>query len=230
MPRRIEDFRGLTQASRVKLLHAIQRLPGRRLQELAEEAGIHANTAREHLHVLEEEGLITSRTLSTGERGRPPVVFEPVRFPEASEQADRRVARAQSTGDLLRRIDPSLDRSDALGIDAQHQLDAVYSHLEDVGLDPELDTEDLGFDVRPCTYHELIEKHGSLVCSVHARLIQDQLDLVPGPLHVEEMRSFVTPHSCRIVLGNADDPQPDPLCGTGTDPPDPESAAEAGDA
>lgn len=230
MPRRIEDFRGLTQESRIRLLHAVQRVPGRRLEELAEEASIHINTTREHLHVLEDEGLIASRQLSTGSRGRPPVVFDPVRLPEENPNAERRAARAQSTGDLLRRIHPSLDRSEELGVEAQHQLDILHSHLEDVGLDPEFDSEELGFDVRPCTYHELIEKHGTVVCSVHARLIQDQLDQVDGPVRVEEMRSFVTPHQCRIVLATDEDRPlgPGEWRKTGAKPNEPGSASGTG--
>lgn len=191
----------------MKLLHAIQRVPGRRLPELAEEAGIHINTAREHLHVLETEGLISSRTLSTGARGRPPVVFDPVRLPEVNRNADRRAAQAQSTGDLMRRIDPSLDESEKLGIEALHQIDTLYSHLDDVGFRPEFDSEDLEFELKPCPFHELLDEHGAIVCAVHARLIQDQLEQVTGPLSIRELQPFVTPHQCRIALSHAEDPE-----------------------
>lgn len=214
MPRRIEDFRGLKQASRVRLLHAVQRIPGRRLHELAEEAGLHINTAREHLHVLEDEGLISSYPVSTGTRGRPPVVFEPVGRAEMNPRADRRAAQAQAQGDLLRRIDPSLDRSDALGADAQHQLDALYSHLDDVGLEPEFADDNLDIAMQPCNFHELIDENGSVVCDVHAKLIRDQLRQVPGPLRMSELHPFVTEHRCRLVLEQregapaADDPPP----------------------
>lgn len=200
MPRRIEDFRGLTQASRLKLLHAVQRKPGRRLHELAEEAGIHVNTAREHLHVLEDEGFIVSRTLSTGSRGRPPVVFEPVRRAAENPHADRRAAHAQEQGDLLRRIDPSLDRSAALGVEGQHQLDALYSHLDDAGLEPELDDESLDITMQPCNYPELIDENGAVVCAVHAKLVRDQLRQVPGPLRMRALVPFVTDHACRLLL------------------------------
>lgn len=220
MPRRIEHFRGLTQASRVKLLHAVQRAPGRRLQELADEAGIHLNTAREHLHVLETEGLIACRRLSTGTRGRPPVAYYPVQQPEVNEHADRRAARAQSTGDLLRRLDPSLDQSERFGVEGQHQIDALYSHLDDVGFEPEFDEEDLGFDLQPCPYHDLIEKHGSLVCSVHARLLQDQLEQVKGPLSVERLQPFVTPHQCRVTLSHAEEERMSPEAPDAPDDPD----------
>ena len=200
MPRRIEDYRGLKQASRVKLLHAVQQRPGRRLHELAEEVGLHVNTAREHLHVLEDEGLVSSRPVSTGVRGRPPVVFDPVRRASMNPRADRRAVRAQAQGDLLRRIDPSLDRSASLGPEGQHQLDTLYSHLEDVGLEPELDRDSLDIAMHPCNFHELLDENGEVVCDVHAKLIRDQLRLVPGPLRMGELRPFVTEHRCRLTL------------------------------
>lgn len=200
MPRRIDDYRGLTQPSRVKILHTIQKLPGQKLDQIAAETGLHINTARDHLKVLEEEGLIVSRPISTGVRGRPPVVFDPVQKPGDSETADQRARASQSKGDLLRRLYPALDRAEEIGSEAQHQIDTLYSHLEDVGLDPILDDENLDISVAPCTYHDLIDEDNSIVCSVHARLIQDQLSQVTGPLKLQKLLPFVTPHECKIML------------------------------
>lgn len=200
MPRRIEDYRGLAQLSRVKLLHAVQKTPGRRLQELANEAGIHINTAREHLRVLEDEGLVTSRPVATGARGRPPAAFHPVDRPTANPHADRRVTEATAQGDLLRRISPELDHSPRLGTAAVHQLDALYSHLEDVGLEPDLDEEALTFRLRPCRFHRMIDEHGTMVCDVHTSLVTKQLAQTPGPLGVDRVEPFVTPHRCDLIL------------------------------
>lgn len=201
MPRRIEDYRGLKQASRVRLLHAVQKIPGRKLDELAETAGIHINTAREHLHLLEEEGLIVSRPISTGTRGRPPVVFDPVQQSGLNSRADRRAHDSQSTGDLLRRLYPSPEGTPVLDTDSQHQVDTLFTHLDDVGLEPVLDEDGLGITLMPCTFHDLLlEESAAVVCSVHARLIQDHLSQVPGSLQMERLLPFVTPHECRVTL------------------------------
>src|SRR5699024_289201 len=87
MPRRVDDYRGLTQVSRLRLLQAVQRKPGRRLSDLAEAAGVHINTARDHLRVLEDEGLVVSAPVDTGRRGRPPLGYSPVTRAEHSPQA-----------------------------------------------------------------------------------------------------------------------------------------------
>ncbi len=200
MPRRIEDYRGLAQTSRVKLLHEVQHTPGQKLDELATAVGLHINTARDHLRVLEDEGLIVSRPITTGSRGRPPVVFETVREPGVNPQADLRVADSQAKGDLLRRIYPVLDKSEEIGVDAQHQLDTLYTHLEDVGLEPELDEDAMGLSMVPCAQFDVAEGASSEVCAVHARLIQDQLSQVPGPLRMTKLQPFVTPEQCRVTL------------------------------
>lgn len=201
MPRRVEDFRGLTQLSRLKLLYAVQQRPGRKLEELAEEAGLHLNTAREHLQLLENEGFIVSRTVATGKRGRPPVVFDPVKHANVNTNADRRAAHAQDMGDLLRRISDTPEESASLTIEAEHQVDTIYTHLDDAGFEPEVEADGVTLSMRPCKYHLLIDEYGSVVCSVHAMLIQDQLDQVEGPLRLESMAPFVEPHRCQIVLG-----------------------------
>ena len=65
MPRKVSDFRGLTQPARLRLLRAVQRQPGRRVRELAAELEMPLNTARDHLWVLEDEGLIRREQVAT---------------------------------------------------------------------------------------------------------------------------------------------------------------------
>lgn len=199
MPRRVSDYRGLTELSRLRLLHAVQRNPGRLLKDLAADAGIHVNTAREHMRVLEDEGLVSSAPIETGKRGRPPRVFSPVRETAESASAERRVRDAVTRGDLLRRVDPEL--SGALDAQALHQLDTLYEHLEDVGLEPQVDQETLTVGLKPCRYEPLIKEERPVVCAVHAKLVRDQLTQIDGPLELRRLHPYVAPERCEIVLG-----------------------------
>lgn len=208
MPRRVDDYRGLTQKSRLRLLHAVQRVPGRRLQELAEEAGMPINTARDHLRILKDEGLVASSPVETGERGRPPHVYSPVQSAEHSPVARRRVHDAKARGDILRGLDPQLDHSDALGVEAVHQLDTLYEHLEDAGLEPEIDEDDLTIGLLPCLYEGMLDTDRPIVCSVHARLVRDQLEQVPGPLELRRLHPFIGPKRCELVLGRRGEQAP----------------------
>lgn len=201
MPRRITDYRGLTESSRLKLLHAVQRRPGQSLKSLAAAADIHVNTARDHLRVLQDEGLLYRAPVDTGQRGRPPMQYFPVEAPEQNQAARDRAAEASARGALLRRISPELEDDDHLGQDAQHQLDVLYEHLEDAGMEPVIDSTELTVGVRPCLYQDLLDEERPVVCSVHARLVRQQLDQVDGPLKLRRLHPFTTAHSCLLVLG-----------------------------
>lgn len=205
MPRRIKDYRGLTEESRVHLLHAVQRHPGQALKDLATEAGVHINTARDHLRVLEAEGFLISAPVDTGRRGRPPMGYWPVERSEHSPAARERAEEAGARGAMLRRIAPDRDHGQALDEDATHQLDVLYEHLEDAGMDPMVNSEDLTVGIRPCIYQGLLESERPVVCSVHAKLIRQQLDQVDGPLELRRLHPFTTAHSCLLVLSTDDD-------------------------
>lgn len=214
MPRRVTDYRGLTESSRLKLLHAVQRHPGQDLKSLAAAADIHINTARDHLRVLEDEGLLHRATVDTGRRGRPPMQYFPVEHPDHSQAARDRATEANNRGQLLRRISPDLEHGQNLDDDALHQLDVLYEHLEDAGMDPVINPDALTVGVRPCIYQELLEEERPVVCSVHAKLVRQQLDHVDGPLKLRRLHPFTTAHSCLLVLGtdeatgSAETPQP----------------------
>lgn len=198
MPRRVGDFRGLTQPSRIRLLRAIQREPGRRVRELAEECGIPQNTVRDHLQVLEREGLVRAEALPSGSPGRPALGFHSVREAATSAAATARVEAARRRGALLRAATGGADGG--LGADALAQLDVLYEHLDDAGLEPEVDEASLTFELSPCRYQGLIDADAALVCAVHARLVGDVLRQVEGPLALKRLEPFVTEHRCRAAL------------------------------
>ncbi|MDN5912682.1 MAG: hypothetical protein L0H71_08400 [Yaniella sp.] len=207
MPRRVKDFRGLTEESRVRLLHAVQRHPGQALKGLATEADMHINTARDHLRVLEAEGFVVSAPVDTGRRGRPPMGYWPVERSHHSPAAQERAEEAGARGELLRRLAPDRDHGQALEESAAHQLDVLYEHLEDAGMDPVVNSDDLTVAVRPCVYQDLLESQRPVVCSVHAKLVRQQLEQVDGPLMLRRLHPFTTAHSCLLVLG-ADEQEP----------------------
>lgn len=198
MPRRAHDFRGLTQPRRLRLLRLIQENPGRSARALAQESGIPLNTARDHLRVLEDEGLIRSETLRAGTRGRPPVVFHPVREVSSSTVAATRVEGALTRGRMYRAAIST--RATRLDADALRQVDVLYEHLDDVGLDPVVDEETLRIDLIPCRYRQQLAEDQDLVCEVHAQLVRDVLRQSGGPLEVQRLDPFVTETKCLLLL------------------------------
>lgn len=197
MPRRAHDFRGLTQPRRLLLLRVIQERPGLAAGALAQESGIPLNSVRDHLRVLEDEGLIRNETRREGARGRPPVTFHPVRDAASSTVAATRVAGAVARGRRYRRATGAESTVDA---DALRQIDVLYEHLDDAGLEPIVDERSLRFDLDPCRYQGLLDEDQELVCRVHAQLVRDVLRHSDGPLEVQRLDPFVTLHSCRLFL------------------------------
>ena len=217
MPRRVTDNRGLFDVSRTRLLGAVQEAPGSTLKALAEEVGLHVNTARGHLQVLIDEGFVRLETGTTGRRGRPPSLYHPVTAPQGSRQARERIEAAARQGRFLRSLHPDLSvepaEVDELGDDAVAQFDALYAHLEDSGMEPESDAEDMGISVVPCPHYRMVGDDREDACAIHAQIVRDLLAQVPGPLELETLRPFAAERTCRITLrgsgcpGSAADPQ-----------------------
>ena len=114
---------------------------------------------------------------------------------EQVEQA--REKAAQERGALLRAVTETSGTADGA---AQSQIDVLYEHFDDAGLQPDVDESTLTFALAPCNYHDAIDQDQSLVCAVHARLVGDVLRQVEGPLALKRLDPFLTPHSCRVQL------------------------------
>lgn len=198
MPRRRADFRGLLESNRVRLLGAIQAEGGRTLRELADQTGIPLNTAREHLWALEAEGLVTSTPLETGKRGRPPLVYDAVTDVDENQVARKRIVRVADRRERLRRALRLPTDTPAAAVEGQ--LDVLYEHLEDMGLAPTVLPDGLMIETSPGAHKDLYKEYEDLVCDVHSRLIEDTLTLAQGPLALAEVRPFVGPDECLVVL------------------------------
>lgn len=88
--------------------------------------------------------------------------------------------------------------------EALRQVDALYEHLDDAGLNPVVDEEALRFDLAPCQYHDLLDEDQELVCGVHAQLVRDVLQHSGGPLEVQRLDPFVSAHRCMLMLTRAE--------------------------
>lgn len=198
MPRRTDAFRGLAQASRLKVLHAILDHPGIPLAEISEQTGLHENTLRDHVRVLEAEGFIRAETEHRATRGRPRTVYRAVAGEVTHAVAEQRIRDAKHHGDLLRQLVP--DAATTLETDAAHQIDVLYEHLDDVGLEPDIDETELTVELTPCPFHDLVESNPQIACAVHEKLIRNILEQAGGPVALDRLLPYTTAHSCRAHL------------------------------
>ncbi|WP_442576741.1 helix-turn-helix domain-containing protein [Microbacterium sp. F51-2R] len=197
MTRRVDAYRGLSQPSRLRVMHELLVKPGQSLADLAAATGLHENTLRDHLRVLEAEGFVVRRPEHRGTRGRPRDVFDPAGPQTPNPVAERRIEDAKRHGDLLRGVVLQTTAADET---VAHQLDVLYEHLDDVGLEPRIDEEALTVDLAPCAFHDLVDDRMAMLCHVHAELIRGVLQQAGGPLELDRVLPLVTPHRCHVAL------------------------------
>src|SRR5699024_5534690 len=158
--------------------------------------------------ILESKGFVFSAPVVTGKHGRPPMGYWPVQRSKNSPAAHERVEETSVSGDLPHHIAQATTLHYVLSKTAQHQLDVLYEQLDDAGMEPVIDSENLTVQVKTCIYQTLLDADCPEVCSVHAKLVRQQLEQVDGPLELRRLHPFTTQHSCLLVLDSTEEPSP----------------------
>ncbi len=193
-------YSAISSYSRVEILHHIQEQPQRTVADLVAATKLHANTVREHLQRLIDDGYVVSEIEHRTTRGRPRVLYSAADGGQASSPVQRRkVKEAAQRGDLMRRVLPS-ELPPELTTEALHQVDALVENLVDAGFDPIVDESDLTIDLTPCAHAEVQSAHRQMLCSVHLGLMQGVIAQAGGPLTVDGMRSSCDPRDCIVQL------------------------------
>ncbi len=204
--------RALGEASRVHVLeHLRSSERPRSVRELSGDLGLHANTVRAHLLLLEEAGLVVSARERDGRPGRPRRLFAAV--PDEAEQEHALLAAA-----LASSLEPLPDGPEialAAGRSWGHVLverlepgrvpdedacvDRVVTLLRRRGFAP--DRAGAALVMHRCPFRELAERYPRVVCSLHAGLIDGALDELGAPVGLESLEPWVTSSTCVARLG-----------------------------
>ncbi|MGN6272054.1 MAG: helix-turn-helix transcriptional regulator [Protaetiibacter sp.] len=167
-------YKTLDSLSRINLLHALQTGGALTVDELAEQTGLHPNTAREHLHRLVAVGLVRSEPVLRGTRGRPVLRYRASGC-DTESAPERPVARATQ------------------------QLAALGEHLGRCGFAGAIDPGAHELTLRDCPFSALSEGNPQ-VCEVHRTLIADALRASSGPVRAGRLRRLVTERECTLEL------------------------------
>lgn len=138
--------------------------------ELAVLLGLHVTTVRFHLDRLAADGLVAGRAVPSGGRGRPCMVYQAVRVPDARAGMLAALADAAAgDGAVAERAQRAGERwaegLDVEGLDPVAALAAVFTEL---GFAP-VPTES-GLALRACPFLEDARRHPEVVCGVHRGL------------------------------------------------------------
>jgi predicted ArsR family transcriptional regulator len=207
--------RALADASRSRLLELLEDATrAADVAELSARLGLHPNTVRSHLDVLERAGLVERRLGEPNGRGRPPFRFAAV-SPEVEEQraAEHELLAAALAGALDGIADgPALAEAagrgwgrylvERLPPSEQPTYEASVGRavglLASRGFVPEV--EGACIRMHRCPFRELAERHPELVCALHRGLLNGALEEVDAPVRVRELEPFVDGGACEARL------------------------------
>ncbi len=197
------------------------------VQEIAERAELHPNTARFHLDGLVEAGMVERYSESSGQPGRPRTVYRARPAAAATGQRSYRLLAEMLTtliaehvpqpeaaateagrvwGGYLTQRPAPFDR-----VDAHEAVERLVGVLSEIGFDPASDTpppasgreEKTGLRVRlrHCPFREVAERHQDVVCALHLGLMQGTLGELRAPVSADRLEPFVEPSLCIAHLG-----------------------------
>jgi predicted ArsR family transcriptional regulator len=213
---------------RKQVLAAVQHADGPTgVAEVAEQLGVHANTARFHLETLVADGIIERVTDLPAGPGRPRISYR-ARPGQAKGGARRYRLLAEILLSHLRADAKPSEAAAAAGrawgahlisrpapgqtMDQRQAIERLAAMLEDLDFDPEPVAEQTNTSqpdtpgrirLRHCPFLELAEPHRDLVCTVHLGLMQGALTELDAPITVTELRPFAEPAACLAFLDTA---------------------------
>ncbi len=193
------------------------------VQEVADRAGLHPNTARFHLEGLVADALATRSAEARDEPGRPRVVYE------ARPDSHPGVRSYQLLAEMLTGLvagmvaDPSGTARDvgfewgrhltetvppSQRIGAEQAAERLRGLLDAIGFAPELAgrAEAPEVRLRHCPFREVAERHQDVVCALHLGLLRGSLAAMRAPLHAADLLPFIEPSLCVAHLTTDEGP------------------------
>lgn len=175
--------------------------------------GLHPNTVRWHLGVLENAGIVERRPLASEgrKRGRPRLGFALVDQSSSHDEyrllaailasslagADDGPALAREAGRswggrLVDEVAPGRDGGTA------ESLGRLVRLLRRHGFRPELTTD--GIALHACPYGDIVLEHRSIVCAAHQGIVEAALTRMRVPLRVAELVPQARQGTCTVRL------------------------------
>ena len=205
--------RALGDPTRSRLLELLDTAPdGLSVADLARRLGLHANTVRSHLEVLERVELVGRRSAEPNGPGRPAGRFVALPAGRDERRADEHEllagalagaldgvadgpALAEAAGRgwgryLVERLPPDAPDEDRVG--------RATDLLARRGFAPVLDGARI--HMHRCPFRELAERHPDVVCALHRGLLNGALEEVDAAVRVRELVPFAADGTCHARL------------------------------
>lgn len=194
------------------------------IDELAGRLGLHVNTIRGHVDLLEQARLVERTVERRSTPGRPRILFAAAPRDARSPNGEgyRFLAEILSTWISGTSKTPASD-AEAAGeqwgrhlareadgtVTAERAIEQVMTTFAELGFQPERsDTDDAErsrtlLQLHDCPFRDLARDQSTIVCSVHAGLLRGMLAELGGGVTLDELRPFVAPSLCVASLASS---------------------------
>jgi predicted ArsR family transcriptional regulator len=206
--------RALADPHRAELVAALEEaVVALDASELGRRVGLHANTVRWHLGILEDAGIVSSHPERRATPGRPRRVWERTPREEHDEVDEHRAlaralvsavagrpeaaADAEAAGRAWGRVAGQRSSSQDAG-----SVDGLARVLDVHGFEPRVDGLEL--TMRRCPFVDLAQESPAVVCGIHRGLVQGVLEATSSELELRDLQVFPRPGVCVLHLGDGD--------------------------
>jgi len=216
--------RALAEVSRVRILEEL-RTAGepRAASEIAEHLGLHPNTVRSHLDILQKAGLVKGGPEKRTTVGRPRITYEPVAGAMPGDELAGYRLLAHILTSYLAGSSPepevaAIEAGQAWGrylverpapyakVSSEQALRRLVRLFDDLGFAPELvkgGGEEDRMLLHRCPFGDLPTIHPEITCSVHLGLMRGAFAELKAPVKATYLQPFVEPSLCVAHLSSA---------------------------
>ena len=207
---------GQSRAHVLDLLRAAGSLAG--VRDIADQAGLHPNTARFHLDALVDAGLAARAPKERTTPGRPSMAYRAVAGGETMGRRRYRLLAEMLTSLIAGMLPKPGEAAGEAGrewgrylteppppyqrLDAGEAVERLTATMAEIGFAPEAVTDGTQYQLRlrQCPFREVAENHQDVVCQLHLGLMRGALAQMRAPVTADRLQPFAEPSLCIAYL------------------------------
>ena len=207
---------GQSRAHVLDLLRAAGSPAG--VKDIADQAGLHPNTARFHLDALVDAGLAARAPKERTTPGRPSMAYRAVAGGETMGRRRYRLLAEMLTSLIAGMLPKPGEAAEEAGrewgrylteppppyqrLDAGKAVGRLTATMAEIGFAPEAVTDGTQYQLRlrQCPFREVAENHQDVVCQLHLGLMQGALAQMRAPVTADRLQPFAEPSLCIAYL------------------------------
>jgi predicted ArsR family transcriptional regulator len=188
------------------------------VRDIADQAGLHPNTARFHLDALVDAGLAARAPKERTTPGRPSMAYRAVAGGETMGRRRYRLLAEMLTSLIAGMLPKPGEAAGEAGrewgrylteppppyqrLDAGEAVERLTATMAEIGFAPEAVTDGTQYQLRlrQCPFREVAENHQDVVCQLHLGLMQGALAQMRAPVTADRLQPFAEPSLCIAYL------------------------------